>query len=218
MEFKGAIFDLDGTLLDSMKVWGQVDKEFFESRNIEMPADYPKVVAPMGAQRCAEYTKDRFNLPDSIESILDEWAKAGYYHYENNVEMKDGAKEYLLYLKEKGVKLAIATASEEALFGVCLKKYGIYNLFDNITTISEVNRGKGFPDIYEKAAEKMGLTAEDCVVFEDIYLGIKGAIDGNFRTVCMRDEFSVCDEKIIKEICDKYIVSFKEMMNKTSSM
>lgn len=117
-----------------------------------------------------------------------------------------------MHLKNNGVKLAIATASEEELFGPLLKKHGVYDLFDNITTLDEVSRGKGFPDIYEKAAGKMNIKNSDCIVFEDIYLGLKGAKDGGFLTVCMRDPSSEKDREKILSICDKYIESFKEML------
>lgn len=212
MEFKGAIFDLDGTLLDSMHVWNEVDFRFFSSRNIEMPEDYIKTISPMGFYNAGVYSKERFNLSESVEEIIKEWNDIAQKQYASSVKLKDGAREYLDYLKNQGVKLAVATASDEKLFKPCLINNGIYDYFENITTLDEVNRGKGFPDVYEKAAVKMGLSNSDCVVFEDIYLGIKGAKDGNFKAVCMFDKTSEMDREKIKTICDRYIRSFKEMM------
>lgn len=210
-KFKGAIFDLDGTLIDSMNLWQEVDVEFFEKHNIFMPDDYTKTIAPMGVYGAAKYSKEAFGLDISIEQIIEEWRMMAKRKY-LDISLKDGAKDYLFHLKNKGVKLAIATASEEELFAPLLKKHGIYHLFDNITTLSEVKRGKGFPDIYEKAAEKLNVKSEDCIVFEDILLGIKGAKDGGFKAVCMRDFTSDKDRHAILRLCDKYIESFKEMI------
>lgn len=208
---KGAIFDLDGTLIDSMNIWVDVDREFFKKRKMPLPTDYTKTIAPMGIDKAAVYTKNKYNLPESTDEIINEWRMSARKKY-LDIELKDGAYEYLLYLKEKGIKLAVATASEEEMFVPLLKKHEIFELFDNITTLKEVSRGKGFPDIYELCAKKMNLKSEECLVFEDIYLGIKGAKDGNFKAVCMKDGASLKDKEIIAEICDKYIESFFDMM------
>lgn len=208
---KGVIFDLDGTLIDSMNIWVDVDREFFKKRKMSLPADYTKTIAPMGIQKAAVYTKNEYNLPESTEEIINEWRMSARKKY-LDIELKDGAYEYLLYLRKKGIKLAVATASEEEMFVPLLKKYAILELFDNVTTLKEVSRGKGFPDIYELSAKKMNLKSEECLVFEDIYLGIKGAKDGNFKAICMKDAASLEDKEKIVEICDKYIESFFEMM------
>lgn len=210
--FKGAIFDLDGTLLDSMNLWCEVDRVFFSSRNLIMPENYTSIIAPMGFYRAALYSKEEFNLSESVEEIIDEWNSLALKKYENEIELKKGAKEYLFHLKQNGVKLAIATANDKRLFLSCLKRHSIIDLFDNITTLSEVNRGKGFPDIYEKAATKMGLKNNECVVFEDIYAGIKGAKDGNFKAICIKEETAFDDKEKIELICDRYIESFLDMM------
>lgn len=210
LDFKGAIFDLDGTLIDSMNLWNEVDVDFFANHNIPMPDNYTKTIAPMGVYNAALYSKNEFNMAESVEEIIDEWRCLASKKY-LEISLKDGAKEYLHYLKDRGVKLAVATASEEELFGPLLKKHGVYDLFDNITTLSEVGRGKGFPDIYEKAAGKMNVKSRECIVFEDIYLGLKGARDGGFKTVAVSDFASEKDREKIIEICDRFIVSFREM-------
>ena len=176
-----------------------------------MPDDYMKTIAPMGVYNAAVYSKNKFKLDCSVEQIIEQWHEMARKKY-LSVKLKSGAKKYLNFLKENGVKLAIATASEPELFEPLLERHGVLNLFDNITTLSEVSRGKGFPDIYERAAEKMKLKNDECVVFEDIFLGIKGAKDGNFFAVCMKDDTSIKDTENILAICDKYIEDFNEMI------
>ena len=102
-EIKMIIFDLDGTLLDSLKIWKDVDINFFAKRNLEMPSDYGQKIAHMGLEKASQYTKERFNLPESPEEILKEWEDAVYFEYANNVVLKDYAKEFLEIWKKREV-------------------------------------------------------------------------------------------------------------------
>lgn len=210
--FKGAIFDLDGTLLDSMWVWKQIDVDFLGKRGLDVPRDYLEKITPMHFLQAAEYTIKRFSLPDTTDEIIAEWSDMALDAYRNTIGLKPHAKEYLLYLKEKDVKLSVATASNEQIYTPALKRNGIYDLFDAFTSSYEAARGKGFPDVYELAAEKIGLDAEDCVVFEDIYAGIKGAKAGGFFAVGVEDVFASHErDKIIAE-ADLYIKDFSELI------
>lgn len=211
-EFKGAIFDLDGTILDSMWVWKQVDINFLGKRGIEMPADYVKAISTLNLKTAAEYTIERFQLKETVEEVMDEWFQMAVKEYAEDVQLKSGAREYLAYLKAKGVKLAIATSSHEGLFLPCLENNEIYEFFDAIVTTMEVSRGKEFPDVYREAAERLHLKIEDCMVFEDIHMAVKAAKAGGFYVVAMEEEHSAPDREEIKRIADRYITNFEEMM------
>ena len=211
-EFKGAIFDLDGTILDSMWVWKQVDINFLGKRGIEMPADYVKAISTLNLKTAAEYTIERFQLKETVEEVMDEWFQMAVKEYAEDVQLKSGAREYLAYLKAKGVKLAIATSSHEGLFLPCLENNEIYEFFDAIVTTMEVSRGKEFPDVYREAAERLHLKIEDCMVFEDIHMAVKAAKSGGFYVVAMEEEHSAPDREEIKRIADRYITNFEEMM------
>ncbi|MBQ8782520.1 MAG: HAD family phosphatase [Clostridia bacterium] len=211
-DFKCAIFDLDGTVLDSADVWNQIDIEFFAQRGMAMPEDYGKIISPMGFQRAAEYTVATYGLSETPQEVVAVWNKMSREKFKNEVKLKPGAKEYLEHLKSRGVVLCIATASQEDMFIPALENNGIYHLFDYITTLNEVKRGKGFPDIYLKASQKAGFEVKDCVVFEDLLAGIKGAKDGGFYTVAMYDKNSKKDIEKIKNITDKLIYSFEELI------
>ena len=136
---KAAIFDMDGTILDSMGIWAKIDIDFLNARGLEVPDDYMEKVGPMSYQEMAEYTIQRFHLDEKPESLIQEWNDRAVAAYSGEVKLKDGAMAYLLSLKEKGVKLALATASGPPLFGPALKNNGIYHLFDAISHVGELS-------------------------------------------------------------------------------
>lgn len=210
--FKGAIFDLDGTVLDSMWVWDEVDKKFLGKRGIAVPDDYLEQIAHIGYTAAAAYTIERFGLDETEENIVAEWSSLAADAYAHDVVLKPYAKDFLIQLKNNGVRLSVATASNALFFEPALKRCGIYDLFDAFTTSDEVARGKGFPDIYLLAAQKIGLTADECIVFEDIYAGIKGAADGGFYTIGVYDKYSLRERDRIVSCADMYIYGYDELI------
>lgn len=207
-DLKGVIFDLDGTLLDSMNVWERIDEEFLGSRGFEVPSDYIEVITPLGFRETARYTIKRFGLDEKEDDIIAEWTQMAIEAYGHRVELKPNAKKFLISLRERGIKLAIATATMPELCYAALKNNGIEDFFDNITFINEAGRGKGFPDVYLLAAERMGVNPYECVVFEDIPAGISGANMGGFYTVGVYEKTSAHLEKQMREIADEFIYEF----------
>lgn len=211
MDLDAMILDLDGTLLNSMDVWGWVDETFLGRRGIRVPEDYNAAVSPMGFYAAAQYTIERFGLTETPEELIAEWNRMAAEAYSSRVGLKKGAGAFLERCRHKGIRLAVATASHEELFVPALKNNGVYDCFDAIVTLREVNRGKGFPDIYEKAAQRLSLPPCRCAVFEDIYAGIRGAKDGGFFAVGVYEPFSAHEEDKIREACDLYIHDFDEL-------
>ncbi len=211
-KIRGCIFDLDGTLIDSMNVWDDIDKKFLGKRGIAVPPDYIDAVSPLGFYETAVYTIRRFGFTDETpEELMEEWREMARYAYAHEVKLKRGAREFLEKLKRNDVKLGIATAAEPELFVSALKNNGVYDLFDTFATIYDVSRGKGYPDIYLAASSAMKLEPSECAVFEDIPLGIKGAKDGGFLTVAVYDPRS-SDQTTLRTLSDIYINSFYELM------
>ena len=212
MDFQCAIFDLDGTLINSTGVWNKVDEDFFNRRNVIMPPEFPQVIKTHTLMSGAVYIKDRLSLPESPEDIVKEWHDAAVYAYHNDVRIKPYVKELLELLKNSyGYKIGLATSNTHELYDQCLINNGIYDYFDSFTQSDEVERLKGFPDIYEKSAERMGVPKEECIVFEDVYQAVKGARMGNFFTVAVEDSASADDREEIIKIADVYIKSFREI-------
>ncbi len=211
-KIKGIIFDLDGTLLDSLGIWQRIDEEFFASRNIDLPADYSDAIGHLSIRATAEYTIERFSLKDSVEEVMAEWQAMALDAYANHIELKPYAKEFLLKLKNEGVHLAVATGGESEKFTPALKRCGIYDLFESFTTLGEVSRGKDCPDIYLCAAEKLGLKPKECTVFEDLYDAICGAKAGGFCTVGVYEKNAEKMQTKIKETADYYIRSYSQLL------
>lgn len=210
--FDGAIFDLDGTLLDSMYVWKQIDIDFLAEQNLAVPDDYLHAVNGMSMQQAAAYTRRRFALSLSEDDLLQSWTRMAKREYHTRVPLKPGVAAYVHALHEKGVRCAIATASETDLYEPALARTGILDCFDAHVLLREVARGKRFPDIYLLAARRLGLPPGRCVVFEDIYDGICGARDGGFFTCAVEDEASAPMQAQIQAAAHAYIHSFCELL------
>lgn len=209
---RGAIFDLDGTLLDSMGIWSEIDQRFLIRRGIEPPGDYTAMIKTMEFSQAAEYTIDRFHLNERPEALMNEWTLMAQDAYAHEIKLKPMAKVYLKSLVQRGVRLGVATSSTEELFIPALKNNGVFDLFSVFTTTKEVSRGKRFPDIYLKTAQKLDLPPSDCVVFEDALHGIQGAGSGGFLTVCVYDASSDLEKEAAQCAADIYIHSFAELL------
>jgi HAD superfamily hydrolase (TIGR01509 family) len=207
---KACIFDLDGTLLDSMGLWLDIDIEFLERRGHVAPEDYAVCISSMSFSEAATYTIERFGLQDSVEGLLSEWNRMAAYAYGNTVQMKPYAKEYLLALLKRGVKLGIATSGVPELFEPALLNHGIYDWFDAICDAGEVGCGKSRPDIFLLAAKRLGFKPCDCTVFEDILAAVKSAKSAGMTVYGVYDGSSENDWEEIKQIADGVIYDFQD--------
>ena len=187
-KIKGAIFDLDGTLFDSLWVWAEIDKRFLAKRGFEVPPDYQQAIAAMGFRLTAEYTIRRFGLDEMPEDLMNEWMDMSRDIYAHEIMLKPMAKEFLFKLYNKGVKLGVATSSSPDLYIPALKNNGVYELFSVLMDTSET-RGKDFPDVYLAVAERMGLSPSECAVFEDLPIALRSAKSGGFKTVAIIEHY-----------------------------
>lgn len=207
-KYKYAIFDLDGTLLDSSDVWTKVDEEFLRKRNIPMTQEYAEEIKKHNFESGAVYTVNRYNLEEDPKDIVNEWYNMAVKAYREDINLKPGAFDFLEKLKKLGVKLAVATSSDEILYKDCLIRNGIYDFFDAFVQTKEVNRGKEFPDVYVEAAKRIGASIKDCLVFEDLYMAINAAKSVGFKTIGVYDKSNLEDIKFIKDKSDYYIEQY----------
>ena len=209
---EGAVFDLDGTLLDSSWVWEKVDEKFLGDRGFQVPDDYVDEISPLGAERAAVYTIERFGLNEDKDDIVREWIEMAKKEYATEVVCKPYAKEFLEELHKLNIKMAVATSSDRELFMKTLEREGILKYFQKIVTVDEVERGKGYPDIYEEAARRINVNPHKCLVFEDILAGVTGASLGEFNVVAVFDEKSKHNWEKIKSISKYSINDYKELL------
>jgi len=208
---KAAIFDLDGTLIDSMWVWGKIDENYFKSRNMDLPKNLKTQIEHLSFDETAAYFKSNFGILDTIEEIKKEWNDFAYVEYQSNVKLKPGVIEFLSLLKSLDIKIGLATSNCKSLLEVVLHANNIYHYFDCITLTDEVSRGKNFPDVYLLAAQKLGVNPDECIVFEDILPAIKGAKAAGMKVVGVYDDFSKHQKEDIISHADKYITQYHEL-------
>lgn len=209
---KAAIFDMDGTLIDSMWVWEKIDVDFLQKRGLKCDKTLKQQIQDMSFEQTAAYFKKRFNLSETIEGICNEWNEMALKEYETNVDLKENAKRYLSILKSMGIKIGLATSNCDLLLKTVLKSTKIYEYFDVITRTDEVSRGKQFPDVYLLTAKRLGVSPKECIVFEDILPAIKGAQSAGMKTIGIYDQYSNYEKDKISNIADKYIYNYSELI------
>ena len=207
---KAYIFDLDGTLLNSMGVWEQIDVDFLSKRGFDVPEDYINAICSRSFPEAARYTIERFNLPDSVADLLNEWNAMAAYAYGHTVPLKPNALGYLTTLKNRGAKLAIATSLPAALYEPALQNHGIMDLFDVICSTDEVAFGKTKPDVFILTAQKLGVPPEMCIVFEDIVQAMQSAKQAGMTVYDVFDQSSSEQWETIKKTADGVICDFKD--------
>ena len=211
-DIKAVIFDVDGTLIDSMWIWKQVDIEFLGKRGIPLPERLQMEIEGMSYSETAVYFKERFNLPESLEEIKEEWRLMAEDYYKCHIQLKSGAKEFLKLLYDKGLTLGIATSNSRELVDCMLANHGIRKYFSNIRTSCEVDKGKPYPDVYLKVAEDMAIDPCRRLVFEDTLSGVMAAKSAGMRVFAMADEISLESKDKLIELAEGYIHSFNEVM------
>ena len=207
---KGAIFDVDGTLLDSMEIWEDVGDRYVKSRGKEPEPGLGDALATMTVREGAAYVKEYYDLPESVEDIMQGVMDIvrDFYYYE--AMLKPGAQELLQTLEAQGIPMAVATTSEREHIEAAFLRLGILKYFQKIFTCTEVGAGKRQPLIYEKAAESLGTSSAETIVFEDALYAATTAKKAGFITVGVYDRFSEEDKTSVKEIADIFLDDLRE--------
>ena len=208
---KAVIFDLDGTLIDSMGIWKGIDIEYLGARGLELPDDLQRSIEGMSFSETANYFKERFQLSDTIDEIKAAWNRMAWDKYSKEILFKTGAKEFVHYLRENGIKTGIATSNSTELVKAVLGNHNMEKQFDSIRTSCEVSKGKPAPDIYELVAKDLGVEPSECLVFEDIPQGIMAGKNAGMKVCAVEDSYSalVADKK--RELSDYYINDYFEI-------
>lgn len=205
MAIKGAIFDMDGTLLDSMHVWIDIADKYLISKNLSITPEIEEEIAGLMLKDLGEYFIKYFGFKMTVDEIINEVNSLVENEYFYKVQIKPGTAELLETLKKRGVSMCVATASDRYLVEAALRRVGILDYFSAIFTCSEVDANKTSPDIYEHALNHLGTKKYETYVFEDTYTPIRTAKEAGFPVVAIADKWSVGKRELIKKEADFFI-------------
>lgn len=205
---KAVIFDLDGSLVDSMWMWRAIDIEYLGRFGIPLPEDLQSRIEGMSFSETAVYFKEHFPIPDSIDQIKEDWNRMAWDKYANEVPLKPGIPEFLERCREEGIKLGIATSNSRQLVENIAKVHNLRDYFSCIMTGCDVAHGKPSPDIYLAVAEGLDCPPSQCLVFEDIIPGIQAGKAAGMRVCAVEDAYSVNDRERKKALADYYISDY----------
>ena len=206
MELKYCIFDMDGTLVDSMGHWKNLEREFLLSKQVDEDVDEVlKVIQHMTIPAAMEYFINRFHFEGTVESLTDEFNALMAAHYASDVEVKPGVIPYLDALQAKGVKMCIASATSVPLVTICLERLGLAKYFEFLLSCVDVNASKDKPDVFLEAARRLGATPKETAVFEDSLVASTTAKNAGFYVVGIYDKYSVHNWPAIQALADELI-------------
>jgi HAD superfamily hydrolase (TIGR01509 family) len=213
--YKAAIFDLDGTLIDSMRVWDHICRDWLTGRGIVPENELEQKIASMTLTQSAEYVIRHHNIDIPSSRIIKEWEDMVLYQYKHTIPLKDGAAELLELLAARGMKLGIETSCFPAACENILSRYGIRDYFSVIVYSDSVNRDKTFPDIFLACAKKLGVEPADCVVFEDFYTALAGIHAAGMGAVAVYDDSGTDNWERFKQEADYAAVSLREIASES---
>lgn len=212
-EIDAVIFDLDGSLVDSMWMWHEIDVEYLGRFGLEVPDGLQREIEGFSFSETAQYFKEKFSIPDSIEEIKRTWNEMAWDKYMNEVPLKPGAKEFLSLCRKKGIKLGIATSNSRELVTNVADVHGLHDYFSCIMTGCDVGKGKPAPDIYLAVADALGVLPKRCLVFEDIIPGIQAGKAAGMKVCAVEDFYSVPQTAEKMALADYYIRDFHEIVS-----
>ena len=213
-DIKLAIFDLDGTLIDSTSIWGEIDQIFFQRRGKEVPDEYMKEIAHIGLTAAAKVTKEKYFPNEKEEDILKEWNDLSLEAYRYHIPLKDNVKDLLDLLASKGITLALATANSEELYKPCIERLDIKKYFSYIIDVNSCSKGKDSPEIFDKVVNHFKVAKEETIIFEDSLTAIKTGKENGYKVIAIYDKCSTKDIEYTKSISYLFVNNYRELINK----
>ena len=205
-EIAGAIFDLDGTLLDSMKMWRTLGIRYLSSKGVSDTETITEEIRYLDLIPASEFMAKKYLPKFTGETIYAEIREMLRVFYEEEVQMKSGAIEYLNYLREHEIKMSVATATDREFFMPALRRLGADSFFEGYITNVEVGRGKHFPDIYDAACDLIGSPREKTSVYEDIFVGANTAKNAGYKVIGVYESVAGQQERNdLMRVADYYV-------------
>lgn len=211
-DYEAVIFDLDGSLVDSVWLWPAIDREYLARFGIEPPEDLHHLIGGRSFSETAVFFKETFRLPDELDRIKADWNRMAWDKYMHEVPLKEGAAEFIELCIRKKIKLGIATSNSRELVENVMSVHGLDSRFDCIMTGCDVNRGKPAPDIYLAVAGALHVPPDRCLVFEDIVPGIMAGQAAGMKVCAVYDETSAIEDDQKRALADYYIHDYTKLL------
>ena len=210
MRIRGAIFDVDGTLLDSMFIWDTIGETYLRSIGYQPKENLNETFKNMSLHQAARYYQTEYGVTRSIDEIMDGVNAMLERYYRFEVPLKPGAAELLERLRQSGVRLCIATATDRHLVEAALDRCGVLSCFGEIFTCNEVGHGKDEPDIFEAALRFLGTRKEETLVFDDALYAVRTAKEAGFPVVAVYDSHEKAQDQI-RMLADVYLEELTQL-------
>lgn len=210
VDYKGVIFNLDNTVIDSLDVMAKTFKNFLKNKKLHIPTNYESLIADMSFLEIANYIKKSYGVEESCDDIVNELKKLVYDEYKKNVKLKNGILDYLIFLKENSIKTALITTCEKAFYEPCLKNNKVYDLFDIILD-KDLTESE---NIYKSCIDYFKLNDNNIIMFETCIENIKIAKENNLRVFFLYDNLK-SNPSIIADLegyIEEYITDFRELI------
>ncbi|MBR1699251.1 MAG: HAD family phosphatase [Bacteroidales bacterium] len=211
MAIKGAIFDMDGTMTESMHLWIEIGRRYVEGLGIPVSPEQTEAMTHMLLEPMALYIQDQFGVTESPNKIIADINKMVEPGYFEEVQVKPGVVEFLTELQARGVKMVVATATDRYLTEACLKRTGLDGFFSAIFTCGEEHCTKRTSYIYDKARAFLGTEPEETYIFEDTYVSILGAVQSGCHVIAMADRWAEKKRPLIEETAEQFFETMEEI-------
>ena len=211
IKIAGAIFDMDGTLVDSMGAWYNDGARYLARLGIEAEPNLGTKLFSANTYTGALYIRDRYGLDKTVEEVTKGLIDEMEWFYRNDAEFCPGAKELLDDFRAKGIPMTIVTSTDSGNVRLVLDKLGVLDYFLDIYSAGDLKMSKTEPDIFFMAAEKMGTKPEDTWVFEDGLYAVKVAKAAGFKTVGVYDAISDARSEELKRAADIYVDTLPDL-------
>lgn len=206
---KAVIFDADGTLVDSMPMWNRITYDYADFKGIYAPPGLSKIMNEMCLEQCAAYYKYKLGAAGTEEEICAEIAGMAAEKYRTTVPEITGAAAFLRALKARGIRTALATASDLSTLTPALERLGLLQHLDVLESCTTIGKSKEHPDIYLKCAADLGAAPEDCVVFEDALYAVRTAKNAGFSVVgLLTGRYTEAETREFTALCGRCIPDY----------
>lgn len=206
------IFDMDGTLLDSMHLWRDIDHRYLAMHHIAYTDEQLDVIKNMTNRECADYFIKTFHINKAPEVMMAEWAVMAKDSYEYELQLKPFAADYLKLIHQRHDRMILATSCDVKFASAALKRLKVLHYFERIITTHELGIGKDKPAFFTQCAELMNAEPNMCIVYEDLNTAICSAAAAGMQTIGVYDASSHDDRHLLKENAARFIKSFKELL------